>query len=147
MPDLVLTLITEEEGVSAHAYKDTLGLLTIGIGCLVDASVRCDGLCNEAINAQFEHDSADARRWAAALPGFAACNDVRRAVLVSMCFQLGDLHDWPHFKAALGAGDFNAAADAGLASLWASQTPERAQRAMNMLRTGAWQLQNPGPPH
>lgn len=138
MTDLAEKLIGEEEGREPCAYQDTKGLWTIGIGCLVDKSIPGAGLCDEAISAQFAHDSARAWRDAAALPGFQRCNEVRQAVLVSMCFQLGSLHDWPHFRASLALGDYNAAALAGLDSQWAKQTTKRAKRQMQMLASGEW---------
>jgi lysozyme len=138
--ELVAKLIGEEEGRERCIYRDSEDLWTIGIGCLVDPSRSGAGLCDEAIEAQFAHDSARAWRDAAALPGFQRCNEVRQAVLVSMCFQLGSLHDWPHFRAALALGDYNAAALAGLDSLWAKQTPQRAKRQMQMLASGEWVL-------
>jgi hypothetical protein len=56
-----------------------------------------------------------------------------------MCFQLGDLHGWPDFKGALAMDDYEAAAAAGMDSEWArTQTPVRAKREMDMLRTGIW---------
>ena len=136
--DLAHQLVSEEEGRIAHVYKDSEGFWTIGVGCLVDAR-KGGGLCDEAIDVQLEHDMALARRRAAALVGFDSCNDVRQAVLVSMCFQLGDLAGWPYFRSALERGEYAAAAAHGLDSLWAKQTPIRAQRQMNMLSTGIWQ--------
>jgi lysozyme len=136
--DLAQQLIEREEGRVAHVYPDSRKLWTIGIGCLVDPSIPGAGLCDEAIDVQFAHDSALARRRAAALSGFDQCNEARQAVLISMCFQLGSLAAWTHFRNALAAGDYNAAADAGLDSLWARQTPARAQRQMQILRTGEW---------
>lgn len=138
MSDLTEQLIAEEEGRVPYAYQDSRGLWTIGIGCLVDHSVGGAGLCDAAIDAQFAHDSATARAEAEALPGFEACNDVQRAVLVSMCFQLGNLASWPKFKTALAAGDYKAAAAEGLNSMWARQTPKRAKREMGMLESGQW---------
>lgn len=138
MSDLAQQLIEREEGRVAHVYPDSRKLWTIGIGCLVDPSVPGAGLCDEAIDVQFAHDSARARKDAANLPGFQRCNDVRQAVLVSMCFQLGSLEGWPKFKAALSLGDFDMAAREGLNSAWAKQTPQRAQRQMAMLKTGVW---------
>jgi GH24 family phage-related lysozyme (muramidase) len=132
-------LVGEEEGRERCVYLDSRGYMTIGIGCLVDKRFHGAGLCDAAIAVQFAHDSTQARIDAAALPGFQQCNDVRQAVLVSLCFQLGALRDWPHFRAALAVGDFAAAADAGLNSDWArTETPKRAQREMQMLRTGLW---------
>lgn len=135
--DLAHRLVSEEEGRIAHVYQDTRKLWTIGVGCCVDPKVG-GALCDEAIDVQLEHDMRTARNRAAVLPGFDQCNEVRQAVLVSMCFQLGELKTWPNFKAALARGDFDSAAEEGMDSLWAKQTPARAQRQMYMLRTGVW---------
>jgi len=136
--DLAHRLVSEEEGRIAHVYQDSEGWWTIGVGALVDAR-KGGALCDEAIDVQLDHDLQAARKRAANLPGFQRCNEVRQAVLVSMCFQLGSLQGWPKFKAALALGDYVLAATEGLASLWAKQTPSRAQRQMHMLQTGEWE--------
>jgi hypothetical protein len=71
-------------------------------------------------------------------------NDVRQAVCVSMCFQMGrkPLY-WPEFNSALEVTDFKGAASAGLDSLWAQQTKSRATLEMAMLETGNWELPTP----
>jgi GH24 family phage-related lysozyme (muramidase) len=140
MSDLAEALIGEEEGRIRHVYPDTRGLLTIGIGCLVDPKIPGAGLCDAAIDAQFAHDSAEARGNAARFPHYEELSDVRKAVLVSMCFQLGTapLH-WPDFMAAMTAQNYTAAAGAGRDSLWwREQTPKRAERAMQMLQLNTW---------
>ncbi len=138
MTDLAEQLVEEEEGRKTTAYPDSRGYLTIGVGALIDPKVPGAGLCHKAIDAQLENDMTQAREDAANLPGFQRCNEVRQAVLISMCFQLGNLHDWPHFKGALAMSDFDAAAAAGLDSEWAKQTPQRAKREMQMLASGQW---------
>ncbi len=139
MTDLAEVLIAEEEGRERCAYQDSRELWTIGIGALVDKSIPGAGLCDEAIAAQFAHDSARARVEAAKVPSYFRFGEVRQAVLISMCFQLGSLHGWPKFQRALYLGDWDAAAEEGMNSLWAKQTPRRAQRAMRMIRTGVWE--------
>lgn len=139
MSDLAEALIAEEEGREPCVYVDTEGYSSIAIGCLVDKRVKGAGLCDAAIDAQFAHDSARARADAAALPGFSYANDVRQAVLISMCFQLGNLHDWPNFRKAVAIGDWEAAVTAGMDSEWYKvQTPERAKRELQMLASGQW---------
>jgi GH24 family phage-related lysozyme (muramidase) len=131
-------LLEEEEGISSHAYQCD-GLWHVGMGCLIDSSVPSDGLCKEAIDAQATHDIAKAQALATAIAGFDACNDVRQAVLISMCFQLGNLAGWPKFRAALAAGDYATAAEEGRNSAWAkTQTPLRAKRELDMLASGQW---------
>lgn len=140
MSDIAAQLIGEEEGRIRYAYKDMHGLMTIGIGCLVDATVPGAGLCDEAIDVQFAHDSAEARRLAARFPGFDRCNEIRQAVLISMCFQMGTKPlGWPNFCHALDLGDYALAAKHGRDSdWWRSQTRKRAERAMQMLESGQW---------
>lgn len=133
-------LIAEEEGRSSTAYKDSRSYLTIGVGALIDPKVPGAGLCDAAIDAQFEHDSQSARAIAGKFPHFAELNEVRQAVLISMAFQLGDkpLH-WPNFMNALESRNYRAAADAGRdTDWWRTQTPRRAEREMQMLETGSW---------
>lgn len=140
MSNLAEQILDEEEGRSRTAYPDTRGYWTISRGCLVDSRVPGAGLCDAAMAAQDAHDSAQARSLAAQFPHFAELNDVRQAVLISMCFQLGPkpLH-WPDFNVALAARDYAAAAAAGLDSDWArDQTPKRAKREMQMLASGQW---------
>jgi GH24 family phage-related lysozyme (muramidase) len=140
MTDLAEQLVSEEEGKSRVVYFDSLKLLTIGIGCLVDPSIPGSGLCDEAITVQFAHDSMTARVIAARFPHYAELNEVRQAVLISMAFQLTTkpLH-WPQFMAALEARDYPKAAEAGRDSdWWRTQTHTRAERAMTMLETGQW---------
>jgi len=140
MSDLAEKLIADEEGRDPCVYRDSMGYLTIGIGCLVDKSQLGAGLCDAAIEAQFAHDSASARSTAALFPHFAELSDVRRAVLISMAFQLGTkpLH-WPDFMAALTARDYEKAAAAGRDSeWWRVQTHSRAEREMRMLESDTW---------
>lgn len=137
MSDPAEDIIRGAEGCTRKVIKDTRGIDTIAIGCVVDQNVKsAKGLCDAAIEAQFAFDSAIAREFAANLPGYAALNDVQQGVIVSMCFQLGTLAAWPKFKAALAVGDLQGAQAAGLNSDWASETPVRAKWELGMLRTG-----------
>lgn len=138
MTDLSQALIEREEGRRATAYQDSRGLWSIGVGALVDARFPGAGLCDASIDAQFAHDAASARAEAQDVPGFERCNDVRQAVLISMCFQLGSLSEWSKLRSAVGAADYNAAADEMLASQWHTQTQARCERAAQMMRSGAF---------
>jgi GH24 family phage-related lysozyme (muramidase) len=137
--DLVEQLLDEEEGEKPFVYPDSRGFWTIARGVCVDSRVPGAGLPRAAMDAANEIRTEEARQRAMDLPGFNRCNAVRQAVLVSMCFQLGDLHDWPHFKGALAMDDYEAAAAAGMDSDWArTQTPARAKRQMQMMASGQW---------
>lgn len=63
---------------------------------------------------------------------------VRHSVLISMAYQMGadGLRKFKRMLAALNAGDWELAEKEALDSEWAKQTPERAKRHAEMLRTG-----------
>lgn len=138
--DLTEQLIGEEEGRERCAYSDSRGFWTIGIGCLVDKRFPGAGLCDAAIDAQFQHDSQTAVHTASRIPNFPQLNQIQQAALVSICFQLGDqVIGWKNFMAAMSSGDFPGAANALMDSNWAkTETPKRALRETQMLATGQW---------
>ena len=141
MADLAQILIEESEGVRLTAYRDSLGKWTVGVGHLLDQSRGWDGYTITQAQAEtlLQADMGSSRSYAGVFPNYYSMNEVRQAVCVSMCFQLGSkpLH-WPNFMSALKAQDYSAASAAGLDSLWAQQTPKRAQREMAMLQSGVW---------
>jgi len=142
--DLAEVLIAECEGLRLTAYRDSLDFWTIGYGHLLPNQTKdWTGytITVEQADAWLTQDMQSARVTAGEFPHYAELNDVRQAVLVSMAFQLGakPLH-WPHFMAALEAKDYLTAAMQGLDTLWAKQTPARAEREMTMLRTGNWAM-------
>lgn len=65
-------------------------------------------------------------------------NVARRAILLSMAYQLGlnGCLGFHNMWRAIQAGDWERAAREALDSLWAAQTPERAARHAEVLRTG-----------
>jgi lysozyme len=135
----VRELITLHEGRVAHAYEDSLGYLTIGIGHLIDQ--RKGGRLPDAIiDALFEHDLHEhTNELFAHLPWARDLDSVRQAVLIDMFFNmrrglLGFKETLRHFE----AGRWDAASEAMLDSKWARQVKSRATRLATMTRTGAW---------
>lgn len=133
--------LSADEGRVPHAYQDSLGYWTIGVGHLIDQR-KGGKLPEHIIDALLDHDISEhadglykAAPWVRDLP------DVYRAVLVNMAFQLG-VDGLMQFKRSLSfmkAGDYAAAADAFLQSKAAQQTPARWTRHAKQLRTGVWQ--------
>lgn len=135
---LAKQLVDEGEGPSSATVYYVDGVAHIGRGVCVDERVSGAGLPAEILSALDALELARATELAQDLPGFQRCNEVRQAVLVSMCYQLGSLYDWPRFKAALALGDYGAARAEMISSRWASETPERAAREAQMMDTGTW---------
>lgn len=131
--------LEDEEGRVAHAYRDHLGFLTIGVGRLIDE--RRGGFLSDAeIDLLLAGDIAARASAMATWPAWRRVrhHPVRGAALLSMCFQLGvrGLAGFTTTLAHIAAGRFDEAADAMLDSLWAAQTPARAMRVAYMMRTG-----------
>lgn len=140
MSDILRKLLIEEEDRIPHAYLDHLGFWTIGVGHLIDKR-KGGRLPDQIIDALLDYDIAEKTAIAARFRGWEQLSDVRKAVLVSMCFQMGSKPlSWPNFRRALEAGDFIAASQHGMDSVWARvQTPARARRQMRMLTSGEWE--------
>ena len=131
-----------DEAVRPCVYPDSEGYWTIGVGRLVDARKQGAGLRPDEISYLLMNDIDDridalTRR----LPWFQNLDDARRGVLLNMAFQLGT-DGLMKFKNALElvrTGRYEEAAVHMLDSLWARQTPARAQRMSDQMRTGKWQ--------
>lgn len=131
-----------DEGVVAHAYQDHLGFWTIGVGRLIDSRKPGSGLRPEEITFLLNNDIDDRiRELGRRLPWFLNLDPVRQGVLLNMSFQLGvdGLLGFKNTLKLVEQGRYAQAADGMLNSLWAKQTPERAQRLSEQMRTGVWQ--------
>lgn len=130
-----------DEGSRRTVYKDSLGLWTLGVGRLVDPSKPGAGLRDDEIAYLLNNDIDDRiDALTRALPWFQNLDDVRKGVLLNMAFQLGTdgLLAFKNTLALVRDGKYAEAADAMLASKWATQTPARAQRLSQQMRTGQW---------
>lgn len=130
-----------EEGNIPYAYQDHLGFWTIGVGILIDKR-KGGHLRPEEIN--FILDNRIALKGAEvdkALPWAKTLNEPRRAVLIGMAFQMGldGLLDFKNTLKLIQAGKYAEAGKNMMLSLWAKQTPGRAQRMADQMATGEWQ--------
>ncbi len=130
--------LRRDEGVVRHAYRDSLGFLTIGVGRLIDR--RKGGGLNEAeIDLLLANDVARVEAAVdARLPWARGLDPVRRRVLLNMGFNLG-VEGLCGFRATLRAvedGRYSDAATGMMRSKWAGQVGRRAERLSAMMRTG-----------
>ena len=134
--------LMQEEGEILHAYQDHLGYWTIGVGRLIDKR-KGGGITSD--EAQYLLANDIKKHTAAVLqelPWAEFIGEVRLAALISMHFQMGDsLWSFKRTLTYMAAGEWDEAAAAMLVSLWAQQTPARAQRVSEMVRSGEWQNQ------
>lgn len=134
--------LKSEEGTVPHAYQDHLGYWTIGCGRLIDQR-KGGGLSQDEIDYLLRNDIKRCEGAVReALPWFGALDEPRQAVLIGMAFQMGPkgLLKFHTTLKLIGTGQYEQAAVNMLKSLWARQTPERARRMADQIRTGEWQM-------
>jgi lysozyme len=135
------TQLRRDEGEVLSAYSDSLGYLTIGVGRLIDK--RKGGGLSVEESAYLLNNDIDKRvaELRSRLPWMKKLDDVRFGALVNMSFQLGvdGLLGFKNTLALIEDGKYTFAADNMLKSKWAEQTPARAKRLADQMRTGVWQ--------
>lgn len=137
----IIRSLRGEEGEVLSEYKDHLGYSTIGVGRLIDA--RKGGGITKEESAYLLGNDIDkvTKQLDASLPWWTKLDEARRGVLVNMAFQMGinGLLGFKNTLAMIQAGNYEGAAKGMLQSKWAQQTPSRAKRMAEQMRTGVWQ--------
>jgi lysozyme len=130
----LVDLLKRDEGVRLFPYRDTVGKWTVGVGRnLDDVGLSVDEVEYLLAN-DIKRTEADARQY----PWFDALDETRKAVVLSMIFNLGP-KGFAGFKntiASIARGDYADAASRMLQSRWATQVGNRAVRLAAAMRTG-----------
>lgn len=134
--------LKRDEALRLKPYRDTEGKLTIGIGRNLDDVGISEAEAAVLVNNDIDRTIADLD---AKLPWWRQLDEVRQRVLVNMCFNMGignvslgkGLLSFVNTLAKMKAGDYQGAADGMRASKWAGQVGARAERLIQMMRTGA----------
>ena len=137
MADKLTEMLVDHEGMRRKPYRCTAGKLTIGVGRNLDDR----GISPDEAMYMLANDIKDARReLSAAFLWFDKLDEVRQAVLIDMCVNLGlsRLQGFRNTLALIGVGKYEAAAQEMLNSKWAEQVGRRAQRLSRMMATGRW---------
>jgi lysozyme len=132
-------LIAKDEGRKKKLYKDSRGYWTIGVGRLLEPT-KGGRLSEDEIDYLFKNDLKSAWEQASILPWFADLNHARKAVIVSMCYQLGGsgVRKFKHMIRDIKRQEYAHAAIEMKASIWHTQTPARCKRLAKMMATGSW---------
>jgi len=135
------TQLSRDEDTVLHAYQDHLGFWTIGTGIMIDKR-KGGGLMPEEdafiVNNRLRiiNEQLDKR-----IPWICKLDPARRGVLVNMAFQMGidGLLGFRNTLATIEKGNYRLASEQMLQSLWARQTPARANRLSVQMASGVWQ--------
>jgi lysozyme len=134
------TQLLRDEGEILHAYQDSRGYWTIGVGRLIDER-KGGGISKDESRLLLGNDITKVmNRLAVSVPWILQLDSVRAGVLQNMDFNIGidGLLEFKNTLALIKAGDYEAASDALLESAWATQVGPRAQRLALQMRTGEW---------
>ncbi|MEI4979571.1 glycoside hydrolase family protein [Aeromonas caviae] len=153
-------MLKYDEGYKLEVYFDHLGYPTCGIGHLIkrDSTIsktQAIALLDKELNRNTQGRITPAEQsylfhkdLAAVQTGIAhssfygvyqGLDLVRKSAIQNMCFQLGILgvSKFRKMWAALARQDYQTAYKEGLDSTWFKQTPNRARRVMETLRTAS----------
>ena len=121
---LALELIKEHEGLRLKMYEDSVGIPTIGYGHNLNRPIS-----EEAANQILKDDVQTAVLDAASFGWFHDLNDVRKAVIIDMMYNLGltRFKKFQRMDKAIRDGDYELAAYEMLDSKWARQVGSRAE--------------------
>ena len=135
--------IARHEGCRLIPYLDTTSNWTIGWGHKMESvspSILENGITQEEADHLLLIDIETARDGVSRLPAMVLnnCNEVRRGVLIEMCFQLGysGVLKFKRMLTAIEQGNFGLAAVEMIDSLWYDQTPSRVEEMAAIMRSG-----------
>lgn len=129
--------LIRDEGLRLKPYRDTVGKLTIGVGRNLDD----EGITQAEAEIMEDNDiDTHTSSLRTALPWVMSLDEVRKAVLINICFNIG-IHGLLEFKKTLTLiqeSKFGDAAEELINSKWADQVGSRATRLAMQLESGKW---------
>lgn len=147
----IIAILNFEEGYREAPYLDTQGFPTVAGGIRIGpkgASLsnyifqvprRVGDVWKQCI---VEKKVQEMQQRELIRQALLKCNDARSDVLISMAYQMGvdGLALFRGMLTSVTQGDFDAAANAMLDSLWARQTAGRARRHAEAMRSGTYDI-------
>lgn len=128
-------LLEQDEGFVPHAYQDSEGYWTIGIGRLIDER-RGGGISREEAIYLLKNDiKQKSEELDSKIPWWRHESQIRRWAMLNMAFNLG-VEGLLGFKKTMyhwAKGEYKEAAKCALDSLWAKQVKSRAKRIAHMI--------------
>jgi lysozyme len=140
MSDKIIQMLKRHEGERKFCYLDHLGYETIGVGRCIKEGVGL-GLSDDEIDYLLTNDINRAiKELGRACSWFSGLDEARRDAMINLCFQLGltKLLKFQNFLAEMAEGNYELAAPHLLDSLYARQTPARANEIAEMIISGKY---------
>lgn len=127
--------LKRDEGVRYRPYKDSVGILTIGVG----RNLEEVGLFEDEVDLMLENDISRVEKGLdIAYPQWRDFDDSRQNVIANMAFNLGvsGLLKFRKMISALERHDYETAAKEMMDSKWAQQVGVRAIRLADRMKNG-----------
>lgn len=145
----IISLLNYEEGFSAKPYYCSAGYPTIGIGQRIGPKGAPLKLYEFTVSKplaavwlaeKVKETLADMDKYPNIRAAMAVCNEPRQAILISMAYQIGadGLSKFTNTLKSVADARWHDAQSGMLASKWARQTPNRANRHATQMLTGVW---------
>lgn len=137
----IIDQLKRDEGCRLSVYNDHLGFATIGIGRMIDPR-KGGGISQEEADYLLANDIKRVKsELSKSIPWFGSLDECRQGALMNMAFQLGTagLLKFKNSLSLIERGKYDDAGRELLNSTWANQTPDRAKRISEQVRTGKWQ--------
>lgn len=147
----IIQILNFEEGYRERPYLDTLGYPTVAGG--IKIGPQGASLANYTFTVPkqvgdvwkqiiLDGKMSEMKTYPAIVAALGQCNPARSDVLQSMAYQLGvvGLSKFTKTLIFISNADFISAASEMLNSAWAKQTPSRARRHAEVMRTGTYDI-------
>lgn len=137
MTESLEDMLIRHEGMVLHAYTDSEGYLTIGVGRLIDKRLN-GGITEEEARYLLRNDIQKVVAQAKQFPWYDKLSNPRKQVVLNMIFNLG-ITRFSQFRKTIGFianGDYTAAAKEMLDSKWAKQVGKRATELAEIMERG-----------
>lgn len=137
MTESLEEMLIRHEGMVLHAYTDSEGYLTIGIGRLIDKRLN-GGITEEEARHLLRNDIQKVVDQAKTFPWYDGLSNQRKQVVLNMIFNLG-LTRFSKFRNTIGCisrGEYAEAAKEMLDSTWAKQVGKRAIELAQIMDRG-----------
>ena len=145
----IVSLLNFEEGYSEKPYYCSEGYPTIGIGKRIGPKgaplsqyqfTVSKQLAAIWLSEELQQKVTEMKKSVVIASALNSCNEARQAVLISMAYQMGSdgLAKFINTLNSIIGKRWDDAASGMLNSAWAKQTPKRANRHAQQMKTGEW---------
>tara|TARA_E500000305_G_scaffold104324_1_gene100551 strand:+ start:3172 stop:3579 length:408 start_codon:yes stop_codon:yes gene_type:complete len=132
--DKLIDAIKESEGFRSKVYKCTEGYDTIGYGFAIKDLELDEDICHQILVKKIE---ALKKKALNKFPFMSKVPEEKCNIIYEMCFQMGvsGVSKFKKMLLALENGNYDKASAEMLDSLWAKQTPNRALKLSNEMKS------------